>query len=116
LALSLPEKTGGLDRLERSDVDLRHPRPPAAREAVPDNFAGVAVLKNMDGVSMKRLQPGGEAASQRSYDYRSALPEKVGTGTANNHSLEYWNAGSILSPSFVPPGSTILLSANLRLS
>jgi len=37
----------------------------------------------------------------------------VGTGTANNHSLEYWNAGSILSPSFVPPGSTILLSANL---
>src|ERR1700730_297989 len=36
--------------------------------------------------------------------------------TADNHSLEYWNAGSVLSPSFVPPGSTILLSANLRLS
>ena len=35
---------------------------------------------------------------------------------ADNHSLEYWNAGSVLSPSFVPPGSTILLSANLRLS
>ena len=32
------------------------------------------------------------------------------------HYLEYWNAGSILSPSFVPPGSTILSSANLRLS
>ena len=30
--------------------------------------------------------------------------------------LEYSNTGSILSPSFVPPGSTILLSSNLRLS
>jgi len=28
--------------------------------------------------------------------------------------LEYSNAGNILSPSFVPPGSTILLSSNLR--
>jgi hypothetical protein len=36
--------------------------------------------------------------------------------TAENHSLEYWNVGSILSPSFVPPGSTILLSVNVRLS
>jgi hypothetical protein len=46
---------------------------------------------------------------------------KVPTGpfaqiSADCHSLVYWNVGSILSPSFVPPGSTILLSANLRLS
>ena len=36
--------------------------------------------------------------------------------TADNHSFEYWNAGNRLSPSFVPPGSTIFLSTNLRLS
>ena len=35
----------------------------------------------------------------------------------DNHCLAYSNAGSIVSPSFVPPGSTILLSgSNLRLS
>ena len=52
---------------------------------------------------------------------RPGLPELLNPvrrrpGTADNHSLEYSNAGSIVSPSFVPPGSTILLSANLRLS
>jgi hypothetical protein len=35
----------------------------------------------------------------------------------DNHGLAYSNAGSIISPSFVPPASTILLSgSNLRLS
>ena len=37
-------------------------------------------------------------------------------GAQDRHSLAYSNAGSILSPSFDPPGSTIFLSANLRLS
>ena len=48
------------------------------------------------------------------------LPEfwvRRGRAITNNHCLAYSNAGSIVSPSFVPPGSTILLSeSNLRLS
>jgi len=43
--------------------------------------------------------------------------ERRGRAITDNHCLAYSNGGSIVSPSFVPPGSTILLSgSNLRLS
>jgi hypothetical protein len=46
-----------------------------------------------------------------------SLSEPGACTSTDNHCLAYSNAGSILSPSFVPPGSRILLSgSNLRLS
>ena len=46
----------------------------------------------------------------------SSYARKSRTTPGTDHSLEYSNAGSILSPSFDPPGNTIFLSANFRLS
>jgi hypothetical protein len=55
---------------------------------------------------------------------RASFREEIGAARlagrtwtyADDHCLEYSNAGSMFSPSFDPPGSTILLSTNFRLS
>ena len=49
--------------------------------------------------------------------FRANILDPRGRAPTDNHCLAYSNAGSIVSPSFVPPGSTILLlESNLRLS
>jgi len=53
---------------------------------------------------------------ERPARHLSSYARKSRTTPGTGHSLEYSNAGSILSPSFDPPGNTIFLSANFRLS
>jgi hypothetical protein len=43
-------------------------------------------------------------------------PHPRGRHCLRNYSAAYLNSGSILRPSFVPPGSTNFLSTNFRLS
>src|SRR5690348_2693537 len=61
------------------------------------------------------INPGMLPARKRLFD-GMAEDHLRGRRRLGNYSLAYLNSGSILRPSFVPPGSTNFLSTNFRLS
>ena len=75
-----------------------------------------AVL-HLEGLYSRRLVGSGLARFVVAHGGLVEFWDRRGRATTDNHCLAYSNAGNIVSPSFVPPGSTILLSgSNLRLS
>jgi len=57
--------------------------------------------------------------NNQNHAHLSHLPGKIvftQSGFARNYSVAYLKVGSVLSPSFEPPGNNILLSHSLRLS